>query len=401
MRIAPKQTLAPVLSASPRPLSFAAVNGSFGPKFAAGLGLVELMVAVVIGLISIIVMMQMFSVSEGQKRRTISGDDALTSGVISLNTMQREIQQSGWGFSGASVIGCNLTRLTGWSTTASVPLVPVTINPAGISGDANTDTLMIVSGNGNGTVEGALILSQSANSYAAQGAESFVVGERVFASPSARPTTCNLSLTNVSSVARPNVNVAASVASMSGGRLYSMGARPSVRVYAIRGGSLSVCDHVANDCGADTSTMTAAQVTALWAPVAENVVSMRAVYGRDTNTVQMDAGADAWDQTVPTTATPVSTNPLKNTQACGLLRISAIQIVLVARSTQPEKTFDWPALTQHVTASQPTWIRNGAAQITVPTLTGAWPTWQDFRYKVFETVVPLRNVTSAGVAPEC
>ncbi|PKO92911.1 MAG: hypothetical protein CVU16_06075 [Betaproteobacteria bacterium HGW-Betaproteobacteria-10] len=378
-------------SHSVRPYSSAAVNGNFGPKFVTGLSLIELMVAVVIGLISVIVMMQMFAVSEGQKRTTVSGDNALTSGVISLNTLQREIRQSGWGLSAVSVIGCNLTGLTAWSTTAPVRLVPVTINPAGISGDTNTDTLMIVTGNGNGTVEGALIDSPSGGGYAIQGAESFAVGERVFASPSARPTSCDLSLTTVTSVARPNVNVAASVAGMQGGRLYSMGMAPSVRVYAIRGGNLAVCDYVASDCSNDVD----------WALMAENVVSMRAVYGRDTNPLQMDAGVDAWDQVIPTPATPVSTNPAKNTEACGLLRISAAQIVLVARSTQPEKTLDWPALTQHVTTQQPSWVRSGVAPIAVPSLPDTWPTWQDFRYKIFETVVPLRNITSAGVESEC
>ena len=41
----------------------------------AGFSLVELMVAVVIGLIGTLVMFQVFAVSEGQKRTTASGGD--------------------------------------------------------------------------------------------------------------------------------------------------------------------------------------------------------------------------------------------------------------------------------------------------------------------------------------
>ena len=52
--------------------------------FAAGFSLVEVMVAMVIGLLGIIVMMQMFSVFEGQKRTTTGGDDANSSGAVSL-----------------------------------------------------------------------------------------------------------------------------------------------------------------------------------------------------------------------------------------------------------------------------------------------------------------------------
>lgn len=371
--------------------SVATVNRIIGRKYSTGLSLVELMVAMVIGLISVVVMMQMFSVSEAQKRTTVSGDNALTSGFIALNSLQRDIQQSGWGFSRVSVLGCNLTGLS--PATTPVVLTPVTIRP-GI--DANTDSLMIVTGNGNGTVEGALIEDQTANTYAIQGSESFAATERVFAFPPTRPTTCSLSLTSVNSISRPNVTVGAGVANVAGGRLYSMGLAPSVRIYAIRAGTLVVCDHVANDCGADTSTMTAAQVSNLWVPVAENIVSMRVLYGKDAGTT--------WDQTVrtPTTSPPVSSDPLKNTQACGLLQISALRLVLVARSSQPEKTLDWPALTQHVTATQPTWGGSAVAAITTPNPSAAtWPTWQDFRYKVFETVVPLRNISTLGVVPEC
>jgi len=80
-------------------------------NFSAGFSLVELMVAMVIGLLAIIVMMQMFSVFEEQKRTTTGGDDALSSGAIALNSMQQDIEQAGWGLSSVRVLGCNIT---GW-----------------------------------------------------------------------------------------------------------------------------------------------------------------------------------------------------------------------------------------------------------------------------------------------
>ncbi len=383
---------------------------------AGGFGLVELMVAMVIGLLGVIVMMQMFERYEQQKRTTTGGDDALSTGAIAMNGIQRELQHAGWGLTNVQVLGCNLTNLI--SGGAAIALRPVTINPAGITGDANTDTLLIITGNGNGSVEGDLINSQPAagdpalsaaspNVYDVQASAMFsppVVGppavpaDRVFAAPGTRANPCNVSMTTVTGVNRPNVAVTAGVAGMSGGRLFNLGSAPSVRAYAIRNGNLTVCDYVAADCAADTSSMTAAQVNALWVPIAENIVSMRVEYGLDTTAAPMDGIVDGWAGTIAAATSP---RGAAFNGACGLMRASAVRLALVARSSQPEKTLDWPALTRHVTANVPTWLGSATAPFTLPNPNGTWPTWQDFRYKVFQTVIPLRNITSQGAVPEC
>lgn len=373
---------------------------------AAGFSLVELMVAMVIGLLGIIVMMQMFSVFEEQKRTTTGGDDAISSGSIALNSITRDIQQSGWGIAHLHVVGCSVTGLV--SGGAAIPLVPVTINPVGITGDANTDTLLVIYGNGNGTVEGDLIDAQpSANVYAVKAAESYTPGDIVVAMPQARPATCTLARTTVAlnGISRPNVTVAAGVASMAGGRLYNLGTAPVVRAYAVRGGALSVCDYTTTNCASNGAT---------WTQIASNVVSMRAQYGRDTAGAAMDGIADTWDQVMPTTATPISSNGTKNTQACGVMRVSALRLAIVARSSQPEKRLDGTITgTDFVTPTDRAWAGSDAVAIAanaanaaavalvLPNPSGTWPTWQDFRYKIFQTTVPLRNITSLGVSSEC
>lgn len=386
----------------------------------AGFGLVELMVAMVIGLVGVVVMMQVFSVSEAQKRTTISGDDAISSGAIALHGIQRDIQQSGWGVSHSVLIGCNVSGLV--SGGASIPLVPVTINPAGITGDTNTDTLMVIYGNGNGAVEGDLISAQpiagdpflsavSPNVYGVGAAASFnapsagppvVLADRVVAIPATRPTPCSLVATSVTGVNRPNVAVATGVVSMTGGRLYNLGSLPIVRVYAIRTGNLTVCDYMASDC---------AGAGGVWLPVANNVVSMRAQYGRDTTAAASASGAplrdavvDVWDQTTPTTP-------------CAWVRTPALRLALVARSSQPEKRTDGSVSsttgTPYVTPLAPLWVGNDAiavaagasaasdVEIILPSPATSWPKWQDFRYKVFQTTAPFRNVTSNRVVSGC
>ena len=49
-----------------------------------GFSLVEIMVALVIGMLGIIVMMQVFAMFEAQKRTTTGGDDAISSGSIAF-----------------------------------------------------------------------------------------------------------------------------------------------------------------------------------------------------------------------------------------------------------------------------------------------------------------------------
>ncbi|WP_036301198.1 PilW family protein [Methylotenera sp. L2L1] len=62
-----------------------------------GFSLVELMVGLVIGLIASLVIMQVFSAYEGQKRSTSGTADAQTNGSIALHHIQRDVQMAGYG----------------------------------------------------------------------------------------------------------------------------------------------------------------------------------------------------------------------------------------------------------------------------------------------------------------
>lgn len=103
-----------------------------------GFSLVEIMVGMVIAMLGIIIMMQMFSLFEGQKRTTTGGDDAQNAGAIAMYGLQQDIQQAGYCFSA--------TRPT---LAAVGTLSPVMIDVATLNGikDANTNTLLISFGN--------------------------------------------------------------------------------------------------------------------------------------------------------------------------------------------------------------------------------------------------------------
>jgi type IV pilus assembly protein PilW len=350
-------------------------------KRSAGFTLIEIMIAIAIGLIGTIVMMQLFALSEGQKRTITSGGDAQTNGAIALHSLQRDVRQSGYGVSAYKLLGCDLALGTGVTLNA---MTPFTINHTAIpGGDANTDTLILVSGNGNGSSEGSLILSTSASaspSYTVQIPASFSINDRVIAEPQTRPTTCALTLDTVASIAGRDIRVSNSTSGMDKGTLFNLGQRPSVLVYAVRNSSLTVCDYMEDDCG-DSDNL---GDTTVWVPVVSNIVSLKAQYGRDTSN-PMDGSVDTYDQTV---ASPTTT-PTVSTIQCGWARLSAVRIALVARSGQYEKT--------DVTTAAPTW----AGSIGNPIDLSGDTNWRRYRYKTFESVVPIRNINWLGAQSGC
>lgn len=233
-----------------------------------GFTLVEIMVAMVIGMLGIIIMMQMLALFEGQKRTTTGGDDAQNSGSIAMYGLQQNLQQAGYCFSPAAITHTTLGALR------PVMIDVATLNNTGIR-DANTNTIVVSYGND-------ACAPESASGVASAG-------------------TLN------------------------------------VQAYAVRGGNLMWCDYLATDCA----------TAANWTQIAGDIVSMRAecVGGQ------------------------------------------GVRVALVTRNPQLEKTV--------VTAAAPAWTGTGAINLTATTVDPSF-TWQNYRYKVIETLAPIRNTIWVG-----
>jgi len=330
-----------------------------------GFSLIELMVGIVVALIAVVVVMQVFRLSESSRRTTTGGDDAQTTGIISLTVLQRHVQQAGQGFSSELTMGCDINLRAGIADVTNAG--GITINhPIIPAGDANTDTLLIFYGSSNGATEGLRINTQpGAATYAVASAQTFTTNDWVMAARSPRPAPCALSLTQVT--AEPvgsNVTVATGMPGASNGGLFNLGQRPAVLAYAIRNGQLTQCDFQTQDC-----TKTDA---ANWPAFGEGVVSLRAEYAKDTN---KDSVVDTFDQATPTTV-------------CGWYQTAAVRLGLLVRSGQLEK--------EDVAQAAPSWEASASAQFVAP-----GSDWQRYRYKTFETTVPLRNIGWVGVPTSC
>ncbi|RZI43156.1 hypothetical protein EGT07_09935 [Herbaspirillum sp. HC18] len=356
----------------------------------AGFGLVEVMVGVAIGMLGIVIMLQVFTVSESNKRATTGGDDAQNNGAIALYVLQRELRESGYGVNASIssnapfLFGCDVQLRAGVTLNS---IGPVSINHASIpAGDPNTDTLLIVYGSAAGSPEGDLVVLQpAANTYAVATPTSFTALDWIIVQPQTRPSPCSLTMEQVASAA-PNLVVPTGVAGVVNGTVFNMGQAPKIQAYAVRSGNLTVCDYMVNNCG-DNSRKNDATV---WVPIASNIVSLRAQYGRDTTMPAMDGIVDIYDSTTP--ATP-----------CDWVRASAIRYALVARSGEYDK--------KEVTNAAPTWMATspnvpaGSASapidISMKPDGTADPDWKHFRYRTFQTISPLRNIVSLGVQSTC
>ncbi|RJF98971.1 PilW family protein [Noviherbaspirillum saxi] len=357
-----------------------------------GFGLVEIMVGLVIGMLAAVVMLQVFALSEERKRTTTGGGDALTNGAITFHQLQRDISQAGYGFVALGLLNCNIRWpvASGANIATAVRLAPVTINPPNAvipAGDPNTDTLLLMYGNADGQPQGNIIMGQTGSFYRVQMASAFSVNDRVIASPAACAGDLLIDqVTGLGNAVVPGVSVATGAAGSTA--LYNLGNGPTISAYAIRNGNLTVCNYLVNDCGLAASVNDAS----IWMPVANNIVSMRALYAHDID-VPMDGYAEdaaGFDQTTPTTN-------------CGWMRTPAVHLAITARNSQ----FNKEVVTKTGEGGNaPSWQWEAAASLVGangalgPDAAADEP-WKHYRYKVFQSLIPIRNVALVAPSSTC
>jgi type IV pilus assembly protein PilW len=149
----------------------------------------------------------------------------------------------------------------------------------------------------------------------------------------------------------------------------------------VRGSNLTVCDYLRDDC----SNASLTDSDAVWTPVATGIVMLRAQVGRDATPGNMDAIVDVFDQEAPLTTASAGAMTLR----CAVSRILAVRLALVARSSSVQKT--------DVTTSPLAWSGSAGAAIDLSSNAD----WQRYRYKLFETLVPLRNLVALGAQSKC
>lgn len=389
-----------------------------------GFSLMELLIGMLIALIAFVVMMKLFADSENTKRNVSSGADAQMNGGIALFALGRELRFTGYGLTNDAVLGCNLIAHNSNRTPAHFTLDalrPITIFAGGIdavlssditlpAGDSNSDMMVIAYGNADLARESITFNDKTSDTdysgYLVKNRTGFQIGDLVIAAESGRKcallqvsalpgsaTVCNDYVDGKSNVIQfgtgsfenpysasgsctsisssPYNQATAPVTYATSGysaTLSNLGPAPHLLAYAIRSGNLTYCDILTTDCS-DANQ---------WDLLARNIVGLQAMYGWDTSSTA-DGLADEYSTDIPGGFTA-------KTNQCRASRISAVHIGLVARNSLMEKTT--------VTSSEPSWQ---GGSFTLSHLSD----WQNYRYKVFETIIPLRNMVWKGSISGC
>lgn len=365
-----------------------------------GFTLIELMVAMVLGMLTTVIIAQALLNSEGNKRSTTSGGDAQVNGALSLLTVQRDIQMAGYGVAAkASALGCSITAKKGAAPASTAILAPVVISTTGGGGPDQSDTITILSSAKTTfavPMDLSTIHNASSTTFTVKSALGVDVGDFMLAIPGTPSASKGCTMFQVTAV-----NALTGVITHSTSSTWNTSLSTIMPTYVsdddslvdlgavrYRTYSIDTTNNVLQVQDLDTSTgaMSTAQT------VNPNIVLLKAMYGRDTNG---DGVVDRYDDTISTAAAWAS--------------VRVIRIAVVARSGQREKTA--------VTTTSPVWDVGTTAtvaptsntvsctpvsaptrctlELRVPT-TSASATdtteWQHYRYKVYDTVIPVRNM---------
>ncbi|MDE2401592.1 MAG: PilW family protein [Burkholderiales bacterium] len=360
-----------------------------------GFTLIELMVGVALGLLTVAIITQVVVLSEGQKRTTTNGADAQVNGALALYAIQQEAQMAGYGVSAnPTSLGCDV-RYQSAAGAGSFTLAPVLIGP----GTNGSDTITFLRSSKSSFSVPIRVTEnhpQANSNFLVQSAVGVDLGDLMVAVPptydpsnwctivqvnqDATNTLTNTTVPHVADAA--GWNPAAAILPATGypasSYLINLGDL-ALRKFAIDSASQSLQK---SELSKATGTWTVAQ------SVQPQIVVLKAMYGKDTNG---DGVVDTYDQATPTTN-------------AGWTQVLSVRLLVVARSAQFErgvvaspnvdaaaKSVKWDVGSTAVTITGATACNTNSQCLSI-SLAYLGADWDHYRYKVYDTVVPLRNV---------
>jgi type IV pilus assembly protein PilW len=357
------------------------------PHPQSGVSLIEVMISIVIAMLLVLVIYQIYEISEGQKRTITAGSDASQNAAFGMYTLTRDLASAGNGVASASgllqsCITANLALPA--SRTAPDPLqylvpLPVIING---SADPNIPDEITVFYGGSSSLSTAVQLAGPQNpAYQVPAPLGFSPND-VIAVVLPATSTCTLSTIDAGGVAVDTAGIATITHTRFAGdpdagystsaSLVNLGpAAAMVRiVYSV---DLTTNSLRTQDQFTKTPPLTTATTPA---PLVSDVVNLKAQYGLDTDN---DGIVDTWQDATSGvwTAASLPTQPIAT-----LKQIRAVRVAIVTRSGQHEKD---------VVTTGPLRMFCAPAGPPCPVEMAVTGDDQHYRYKVLETIVPLRN----------
>lgn len=378
-----------------------------------GFSLVEILVAMVIALIGMLVIFQSFDTFEAQKRTTTSATDAQESGLMALNAIERDVRLAGYGLFYNNQLVCN--RMNVWTGTAAlqVPLMPVMITDGGTGSD------MIVtsySTSAFGSLPAQLLLDTTTSAQPLQvnnatRTAGFSVSNMLLVANPTLGRNCtrlqvsgttlaadggSLTIATASATAAPaNPPTGTNLFATAPNPVASYGNSPAepsivINMGAFTRNQFSVVINASNRDGElqqlDMTNAAATSVT-----LASGIVNMQA---------QLGVSAAPTTQEINNWVNPTGTWAPTAISLADIGRVKAIRVAIVSRSSQMERTTTMSSGNVTSTCTTPVGTVNNGPCAWDDTGTTAAPqidlsgdtNWQRYRYRVYETIIPIRNV---------
>ena len=341
-----------------------------------GLTLVELLVGLATGLVVLLVASQVMQAFEGQKRTSTGGNDSQTNGALAVYLLEQEIRMAGYGLFGPEGAYCrngiNIYKNNGAADEVvmnAVSLVPARI----IDGGDEADSIVLMRSDGAADALPLSIVKNMPNPSSIvtggsdgglQEGDLVVLGDRggnkvctvMQLSQPPKNTGNGVNLVHNSGNGSPyNPKDPFPVAYVVGDIAFRYGDGTSFgRRFSVR------CDHLVESDPVDVAddAVTCANST----PMVAQVVDLQAEYG------VVDGGALTWQS---------ATGDWAALDADEILQIRAIRVGVVTRHPQFEKNAV-PA------PPVPTWMGDATTELIAANA--------NYRHRIFETVIPLRNV---------
>jgi type IV pilus assembly protein PilW len=360
-----------------------------------GFSLIELMVGVVIGLLTVLVITQVMTLAEGKRRTISTGSDAQINAALAMFTLQRDIEQSGYGATANPAgLGCPVKYQYGSAGTAGSFTLAPTLITAGSSSTV-PDSVTVLQANTTGFSTPMLLTgshSTTDNHFSVSSSLGVAVGNQMIAAPATWNASNWCTLFSVTSntasadTTLSNANVPHVVSSSGAGQWNQNSLLPAAGYasggYLVNLGSLVLRTYSISATGNLQSTELSPTTGSFTTPqdLYPQIVNLKALYGKDTGT---DGVVDTYESAAPATNADWS-------------KVLSVRVALVARSGQYEKDV--------VTTAAPQWdlgsvaavpsgaTCNGTHKCVTLGVSQVGTDWQHYRYKVYETIVPLRNV---------
>jgi type IV pilus assembly protein PilW len=334
------------------------------PRVERGIGLIEVMVSIVISMLLVLVIYQIYEVSEGQKRTITAGSDAQQNASFGMHVLARDLAIAGNGIatSAAALAGC-----------AALRPMPVVIATGAT--DKDPDTITVFYG-GSSSLSNAVPL-QNAHAagdatYAVRAPVGFSAKDVIAAVQGAN---CTLATVDDGGVAVDGNGLATLTFSLVAGQADHN--YDPVTASVVNLGKKEAMGRIAYTVDtASHALRTERQLPTVEpvSPVVSDVVNLKAQYGIDTSNPP-DGIIDTWEDANGAWSTSLA-GLAPDAWLTAMRRLLAVRVAVVSRSAQYEKDMVTPG---------PLTMFDGAVTMTLSADS------QHYRYKVLETVVPLRN----------